>query len=63
MICKIFDISLFSCGSPGANEMINFILEEGSVVSKNYLCQQERELILDDRFDKRREEGTFLWTF
>ena len=63
MICKIFGISLFSCGSPGANEMIKFISEEGSVVSKNYLCQQERELIHDDRFDKRREEDAFLWTF
>ena len=43
---------MFSCGSSGANEMIKFILGEGSVVSKNYLCQQERELTLDDRFDK-----------
>ena len=52
IIRKIFGISMFSCGSSGANEMIKFILGEGSVVSKNYLCQQERELTLDGRFDK-----------
>ena len=60
IIHKIFGISLFSCGSLGANEMIKFILEEGSVVSKNYLCQQERELTLDERFDKRKG-GTHFW--
>ena len=54
IIHKIFGISLFSCGSLGANEVIKFILEEGSVVSNNYLCQQENELTLDKRFDKRR---------
>ena len=57
---KIFGISLFTCGSLGANEMIKFILEEGSVVNKNYLCQQERQLTLDERFDKRRGGHIFV---
>ena len=63
IIHKIFGISLFSCGSLGANEMIKFILEEGSVVSKNYLCQQERELTLDERFDKRKGGTHFCGHF
>ena len=63
IIHKIFGISLFSCGSLGANEMIKFILEEGSVVSKNYLCQQERELTLDKRFDKRKGGTHFCGHF
>ena len=60
---KIFGISLFSCGSLGANEVIKFILEEGSVVNKNYLCQQERVLTLDERFDKRRGGTHFCGHF
>ena len=63
IIHKIFGISLFSCGSLGANEMIKFILEEGSVVSKSYLCQQERELTLDERFDKRKGGTHFCGHF
>ena len=63
IIHKIFGISLFSCGSLGANEMIKFIWEEGSVVSKNYLCQQERELTLDERFDKRKGGTHFCGHF
>ena len=57
IIRKIFGIFLLSCGSPGANEMIKFILEEESVVSKNCLCQQKRKSTLDDKFDKRRGRG------
>ena len=63
IIHKIFGISLFSCGALGANEMIKFTLEEGSVVSKNYLCQQERELTLDERFDKRKGGTHFCGHF
>ena len=57
MIRKSFGIFLFSCGSPGVKEMIKFILEEGSVVSKNCLCQQKRKSTFDDKFDKRRGDG------
>ena len=45
IIHKIFDLSLFSCGSPGANK----ISLKGGECHKQRLCQQKNELTLDDR--------------